>query len=68
MTFGLAREEVRLISGTFDFVRGSMAHSYPMGVRFDTRKPKTYHFSRRIKAISVARHPLAMRTKKTNFL
>lgn len=21
-----------------------MAYSYPMGVRFDTRKPKTYYF------------------------
>ncbi len=67
MTFGLAREEVRLIPGTFAFVRGSTAHSYPMDVRFDTRKPKTYHFSRKVKAISVARCPLGICGKKTNF-
>jgi len=44
MTFGLAREEIRLISGTIDFVRGSMAHSYPMGFELTNVSPKPIIF------------------------
>jgi len=41
-----------------------MPHSCPTGVRFDTRKPKNYHFSRWVEAVSVARHSLGKRSKK----